>query len=36
MRTGFMTREERLDKALKYWDAEELARITMEGGDDVE
>ena len=25
-----MTREERLDKALKYWDFEEIARITYE------
>lgn len=25
-----MTKEERLDRALKYWDFEELARITME------
>ena len=25
-----MTREERLDRALKYWDFEEIARITYE------
>lgn len=29
-----MTREERLDEALKTWDVYELARITMEREDE--
>ena len=29
-----MTKEERLDRALKYWDFEEIAKITMEAQDE--